>query len=480
MSPTSSNPLRALLLALVTVVGASLPLRPVDARPREPRTLAIHPAQVALPLGDAVFAFSPDMRSVLGFSPSGERLWRVGIGDQGGAKDLRTLGPTLIAYAGEEALALDPGAGKAGKVLGRRPLALPDPEQPESGCELVHRDGVCALRCACSFELVHCDTLATVGPKVTLPSLAPVGDTTRARCPSYTGALLGRAGDTLIASSPIATDTPFFGVAEEAIAVSATTGEVLWRSKGLGRLDPQLSGVSEDRASCFAGSRAGSVQVFDCQRATPRWRRDISIVKAIEPQVFAAGELLVVRDGKTLRGLALADGRERWAIELAQRTVAWPSRGGVSSAWSSRPDTLTILDATTGRREQTLALPAGLVSSPQYSEHLLVSLGRDDLVVHGTAGESLLTERRRPGQAVRLAGQALLFATPDRVELHSLELPSQPLVLRAALQGPLAKSRPVALFTAPDGLRVVVLRDGKGGWDPSDPTTFGELHFLGL
>lgn len=477
MSPISPNPLRASLLVLIAVVGASLPFGSASAKPGEPRTLAIHPAQVALSLGESVFAFSPDMRSVLGFSANGERLWRVGIGDQGGARDLRTLGPTLVAYAGQEALALDPSSGK---ILGRRSLTLPDPEQPEAGCELAHRDGVCALRCACSFELVRCDTLTTVGPKVTLPSLAPVGDTTKARCPSYTGALLGRAGDTLIASSPIATDTPFFGVAEEAMAVSATTGEVLWRNRGLGRLDAQLSGVSEDRASCFAGSRAGSVQVFDCQRATPRWRRDISIVKAIEPQVFAAGELLIVRDGKTLRGLALADGQERWAVELAQRAVAWPSRGGVFSTWSNRPDTLALFDPASGRREQTLALPAGLVSSPRYSEHLRVSLGRDDLVVHGALGETLLTTRRRPGQAIQLSGQALLFATPDRVELHALELSSQALALRTAFEGPLAKSRPVGLFTTPGGLRVVLLRDGKGGWDPSDPTTFGELHFLGL
>lgn len=476
MSPISPNPLRASLLALVAVFGASLSLGSASAQPGEPRTLAIHPAQVALPLGEAVFAFSPDMRSVLGFSANGERLWRVGIGDQGGAKDLRTLGPTLIAYAGQEALALDPVSGK---VLGRRPLTLPDPDQPEAGCELAHRDGVCALRCACSFELVRCDTLTTVGPRVTLPSLAPVGDATRARCPSYTGALLGRVGDTLIASSPIATDTPFFGVAEEAIAVSATTGEVLWRNNGLGRLDAQLSGVSEDRASCFAGSRAGSVQVFDCQRATPRWRRDISIVKAIEPQVFAAGGLLIVRDGKKLRGLTLADGQERWAVELPQRTVAWPSRGGTFGAWSSRPDTLALLDPVTGKREQTLPLPSGLVSSPRYSEHLRVSLGRDDLVVHGAAGESLLTTRRRPGQAIQLSEQALLFATPERVELHTLDLSSHTLARRAVFEGPLAKSRPAGLFTTPDGLRVVLLRDGKGGWDPSDPTTFGELHFLG-
>ncbi|HRE89818.1 MAG TPA: PQQ-binding-like beta-propeller repeat protein, partial [Myxococcota bacterium] len=382
MPPTSALKLLALgVLTQVALAPLAAPLQPpARAKPGGPETVAIQPAQLALSLGEGVFAVSPDMRSVLGFSPAGARLWRVGLGDQGGAKDLRPFGPKLVAYAGQEALALDP---QSGKVLGRRPLTLPDPDQPEAGCELAHRDGVCALRCACSFELVRCDTLESIGPKVTLPSLAPVGDTAKARCPSYTGALLGRAGDALIASTPIATDTPFFGVAEEALAVSAASGEVLWRSKGLGRLDPQLSGVTEDRASCFAGSRAGSVQVFDCQRATPRWRRDISIVKTIEPQVFAAGELLIVRDGKTLRGLALADGRERWALPLAQRAVAWPSRGGASALWGGRPDTLVLIEATLGpsdRGHQTsLPLPSGLDTSPLMNEHLVVALGREDL-----------------------------------------------------------------------------------------------------
>jgi hypothetical protein len=479
VSPTSPYPLRSALLTLA-LLSAPLSLEPASAKPGEPRTLAIQPAQVAIPLGDAVFAFSPDMRSVLAFSPSGARLWRVGLGDQGGAKDLRALGPSLIAYAGQEALALDP---QTGKVLGRRPSTLPDPEQPEAGCELAHRDGACALRCACSFELVRCDTLETIGPKVTLPSLAPVGDATKARCPSYTGALLGRAGDALIASAPVATDTPFFGVAEEAVAVSATTGEVLWRSKALGRLDPQLSGVSEDRASCFAGSRAGSVQVFDCQRATPRWRRDISIVKTIEPQVFAAGELLIVRDGRTLRGLALVDGKERWALELAPRTVAWPSRGAAPSLWGSRPDTLALFElvsATPPRREATLPLPSGLNSSPLMSDHLIVALGREDLVVHDRLGEPLLTTGRRKGQLPILAGPALVFAGSERVELFTFEAPSRALTLRAAFEGPLARSRPIALFSDAQALRLALLRDGKGGWDPSDPNTFGELHFVAV
>lgn len=492
MPPTSALKLSALTLLLSIAAPSTVaPLRPARAKPGEPRTLAIQPAQVALSLGESVFAFSPDMRSVLSFSPKGERLWRVGVGDQGGAKDLRTLGPTLTAYAGQEALALDP---ESGKVLGRRALMLPDPEQPESGCELAHRDGVCALRCACSFELVRCDTLATLGPMVVLTSLAPVGEATRARCPSYTGGLLGRAGDALIASSPIASDTPFFGVAEEALAVSATSGEVLWRSKGLGRLDPQLSGVAEDRASCFAGSRAGSVQVFDCQRATPRWRRDISIVKAIEPQVFAAKDLLIVRDGKTLRGLALADGRERWAVELPQRTVAWPSRGGRShggladpanersALWGSRPDTLALFELETGpsagKRGATLPLPAGINTAPLMNEHLIVALGRDDIVVHNHLGEPLLTSVRRKGQSPIVSGPALVFAGPEGVELFTLEAEGRVLTPRVVFEGPLAKSRPIALSVDAIALRIALLREGKGGWDPSDPNTFGELHFI--
>ena len=141
----SLNSPTLIALACVTLATSA------HAAPDGPETLAIHPAQSAIVVEGVVAAWSPDMRSVLGFSMRGQRLWRVPTGEHGGARDLRALGATAIAYTGKEALAIAPATGQ---VTGRREVVLPDPERPDEGCELIHRDGVCALRCACSFELV--------------------------------------------------------------------------------------------------------------------------------------------------------------------------------------------------------------------------------------------------------------------------------------------------------------------------------------
>ena len=309
---------------------------------------------------------------------------------------------------------------------------------------------------------------------MTLPPLVPVGDVS-ARCPRYSGALIGRAGDAMLAVFPITPKTPFFGVAEEVLAVSAT-GEVLWRSSAFGRADPELSGVVSDGKTCFIGSRAGTVGVFDCQRATPRWRRDISIVKAIEPQVMALPDALLVRDGKKIHALALADGASLWSAELATRTVA----GALEvprerRSWPSRPDTLAILDPSTGKVAASLPLPSGLTMSPLVSDRLWVALGTRELAVYDTTGQPLATLPSRPGLTPLVSGPALLLAAPDRVELHAL---AQGFTRRATFEGPLAKARPIALDVRESRATLVLLRDGKKGWDPGDPETFGELHFV--
>ncbi len=461
-------------LAITSLLALTLVAAAVRAAPGDPRVLAIHPAQSPLAVSGKVAAFSPDMRSVLGFSLRGERLWRVPTGEHGGARDLRALGSNVLAYTGKEALSI---SAESGKVEGRRDLVLPDPAAPTDGCELISRGAgqatACALRCACSFELVRCDTLATIGPSVELKKLAPVGDSAEARCPAYSGALVGRTGDVVIASFPIASDTPFFGVAEEVVGVSHTSGEVLWRARDLGRFDPELSGVGGDDSTCFVGSRAGSLSVFDCQRATPRWRRKISIVKTIEPQILALPGGLLVRDGKKLLSLALTDGAPRWTIELPARTVAWPTTGGPRTAWPSKPETMALVSSDSGRVIASLPLPSGVLTSPLMTERLLVALGKEELGVYDRDGLPLATLRRKPGTLPLVGSGALLFVTPDRVELHHL---GEGLALRSAYEGPLARARPVAI--GDDTL--VLHREGKRGWDPSDPETFGELHFLSV
>lgn len=131
----------AIALAAIALIGAS-------ARAESPR--AILPAMAAVEAGSTVAFLAPDLRSVLAVDAEGKRRWRVPIGDQG-IRYFDRLGRHVLVYAGTEALLV---AADSGKVLGRRAgVTLGTPGGPR-GCRLREEEGVCALDCECSFEVV--------------------------------------------------------------------------------------------------------------------------------------------------------------------------------------------------------------------------------------------------------------------------------------------------------------------------------------
>jgi len=489
-----SGLLTAGLLALALTAGGSARAKPnVD----ELLTLAIQPAQQAVSVGSIVAAWSPDLRSILGFDLTGKRLWRLPTGDQGGLRDLEVYSEHILAYAGTEALVLAP---KSGKVLGRRAnVALLGPGDASTDwCRIDSRDGVCALRCACSFELVDCDTLATVGPRVQLSrfeELDPDGTRT-SHCPFISGALLGRSGDALVASFPVKTDKPFFGVPEEVIAVSAATGDVLWRSPDLGRFDPELSGVGSDGKTCFAGSRAGSLIVFDCQRASPKWRRTISILKGIEAQVGAVPSnpsnpsgphSLLVRDGPKVLALELGSGELLWSRALSPKSVALTDPPPVSESShrfaltrDRKVEAVTLYEAATGRIIAELPLPVGTRTFPLRTSWGWLAVGESELVAFGPDGATLMSRGFGRNRAPLVSGAYALVASDQQLEVFNVGRFIAGGAPIASVSGQLGRARPIALVEQPDGLAVAVLRDGGKAWDASDPETFGELHFLFL
>lgn len=112
---------------------------------------------------------------------------------------------------------------------------------------------------------------------------------------------------------PVLTDKPFFAVPEVTLARDARTGAEVWRSDALGFDDAALSGVGRDGIR-FAGERAGSVVVFDCQRGSIRRRAAMS--RGAEPQVEATEQGLFVRDGPRAMLLGWRDGQARWEVVL--------------------------------------------------------------------------------------------------------------------------------------------------------------------
>ncbi len=490
---TSATGARAsLLLALVFACGISAHAKP---KPEALSTLAIQPAQQAVSVGEIVAAWSPDLRSVLGFDLAGKRLWRLPTGDQGGIRDLGVHGDKVLAYAGTEALVIEP---KSGKVLGRRAnvALLGTGDASTDWCRIENRDGVCAKRCACSFELVDCDTLTTVGPSVQLSRFEEL-DQDGARtthCPLFSGALLGRAGDALIASFPIKNDTPFFGVPEETIAVSSSTGDVLWRSADFGRFEPELSGVASDGKTCFVGSLGGSLIVFDCQRASPRWRRTISIIKGIETQIGAlpptpsGPRALLVRDGRKALALDLASGSVLWSNDLSPKAVALtdpPPTGSDLHRFvltrDRKVETATLYESATGKVIAELPMPVGTRTFPVRTAWGWFALGESELVAFGPAGATLMNRGLARTHTPISAGAHLLFVSDQKFDIVQVvpgnaatSFPS------TTVSGQLGRARPITLVEQSDGLAVVLLREGKSAWDASDPETFGELHFMRL
>jgi hypothetical protein len=489
----SASAVRAsVLLALVVPVGLSAHAKP---KVEGLETLAIQPAQQAVSVGEVVAAWSPDLRSVLGFDLGGKRLWRLPTGDQGGIRDLVAHGDNVLAYAGTEALVIEPTSGK---VLGRRAnVALLGPGDASTDwCRIESRDGVCAKRCACSFELVDCDTLATLGPSVQLSrfeELDPDGARTT-HCPLFSGALLGRSGDALIASFPVKTDKPFFGVPDEVTAVSASTGKVLWRAPDFGRFEPELSGVAGDGKTCFVGSRAGSLIVFDCQRASPKWQRTISIIKGIETQVGAlpqssSGPLgLLVRDGANVLALELGSGSVLWSKALTPRSVALtdppPTSGAphrFAVARDRKVETATLYEAATGKVIAELPMPVGTRTFPVRKAWGWLAQGESELVAFGPAGATLMNRGLARNHTPISAGAHLLVASDQKLDIVQVAPGNAGTSIPATtVSGQLGRARPIALVEQSDGLAVVLLREGKSAWDASDPETFGELHFMRL
>ncbi len=466
------------------------------SRAEEPRPLRIVPAMQAIQLGATTALWAPDLRSILGHDREGQRLWRVATGDPGGPRDLARLGDNLLAEAGGEALLIAPGDGR---VLGRRSIIAPvaaraapttsDLPVPEP-CRVTAHGGACALRCPCSFEVVRCDDLSPLGPAARLPAVDPMSLTHvgASRCPSFSGALLGRAEDVVITSfpdTPATAGKPFFGVSEIVVARDARTGEERWRSSEPGFFDEALAGVAADGV-CYAGSRAGTLTVFDCQRATVLWRRPLARARGSALQIEVVGDGLLVRDGVSVGLFDPRTGHARWQVDLPPDRLALlagsagPADGGAPErSLPSAIRSARILRLDDGARLGEIVLPTGTERWPRRfadpaggtSGWIVMSPKRVEAydergqLLGGVGSSHTLTDY--------VAGDAADVAVWDPLALTVATLTST----RPATAWNLAPARVIAFEGAlgPGGL--VVLVDGRGPWDPKDPTTFGEARF---
>lgn len=452
----------AIALAAIALIGAS-------ARAESPR--AILPAMAAVEAGSTVAFLAPDLRSVLAVDAEGKRRWRVPIGDQGGIRDLDRLGRHVLVYAGTEALLV---AADSGKVLGRRAgVTLGTPGGPR-GCRLREEEGVCALDCECSFEVVSCDDLHALGPPAQLPHFEEIdADHSRqSRCPIFSGALLGRSGDVLITRFPSATDKPFFAVPEVTLARDARTGAEVWRSDALGFYDAALSGVGRD-GICFAGERAGSVVVFDCQRGSILWRR-AAMSRGAEPQVEATEQGLFVRDGPRAMLLGWRDGQARWEVVLPLDRLALVAASptpGPDRRFGNAVRGARWLAPDDGRTLADLAFLPGADRWPRRSTAGWWLLAGKRLEGFGPSGSGVGGVGSSSSWSDFVVGDGTRVAAWDRDAVTLADLGADRPITTLD-----ERARVVAFDGAFGRGNLALYVDGKGPWKADDASTFGELR----
>jgi len=428
------------------------------------------PAGMALAHGDSIALWSPDFRSVLGLDAKGKRVWRVATGDQGGYRTLEQLGPNVLAYAGTEAVLIEP---KSGKVLGRQPhVVLGSPGKP--GCHIDMHAGACGLACPCSFLPLRCEDLHPVAARASIPMFEEWDQDghRESQCMGSAGRIVGKSGGVIVVELPRGdADPQQFALSTELVGLDADTAQARWRSRALIdglSFDDDLSGALADGKTCYVGTRPGALRVFDCQRAVELWRKQLVVPKGAEPQIEAAGDGLVVRDGPQVKRLG-ADGHVAWQVEVpANELFVLSSDHEPRQRRFAKLAAAVVLDPTTGARRARVPFVAKQTHWPVPFAGGWLAQGDEGYVIDGVtvdtkafieelmAGTTLLARRTHDG--IRVDALAKDGRHDVRVEGDRL----------IAIEGALGVGR------------VLVLKDGVGRWDPKDPKTFGELRLLDL
>jgi outer membrane protein assembly factor BamB len=108
------------------------------------------------------------------------------------------------------------------------------------------------------------------------------------------------------------------------VALSSTTGAVLWDKTGATAM---TTGLSIDQGSVYLSTADGTVEALDATTGTPRWQqRAKSVTRGVSSRVEAAGSGIVLVErvestrSATAYALAARDGHDRWRLHAAATT----------------------------------------------------------------------------------------------------------------------------------------------------------------
>lgn len=326
---------------------------------------------------------------------TGKLLWRKRFQKKPlGVHSIHATKRHTVVYAGNRLFAF---VTKTGYQSGSHWVAFHWHARNRDGCTFEHRQGVCALSCGPTFQLINCHTMhpMSVEYPLTQSCFSKGGG-----CFSFRGQPFGRLHGNWLAvvEAPKRTSLPTPNVRRNQVmvAISEKTGRISWESEDAAVVlaHSKESGQSPDGKTCWVVNYAGDARVFDCRTGAALWsmsqtrkRPLVSVFgRRFRWQAKPEGLLLYERNAVSLRHPRT--GKVLWKKRLLGRTIAvvegtaWPA----STTKIKRPLSLQVLDTKQGKLRRILPI-AIHQTLHVFSNQVLGLQGKKDVVVLTTRGK---------------------------------------------------------------------------------------------
>ncbi len=267
----------------------------------------------------------------------GSLLWRKVFQKKPvGVHSIHVAGEHTVVYASNRLVSF---VTATGYLSGSRWVAFHRHIRNRDGCTFEHREGVCALSCGTTFQMINCHTMHPMSSEyeLTQSCFSKGGG-----CFSFRGLPFGELHGNWMATveAPKRTSLPNQGRRKQMmVAIHKKTGRIVWESEDAAVLlwHPKESGHSPNKSVCWVVNYAGDARVFDCKTGQLFWSFSQTRKKPLLSLLHRRfrwsakprGLLVYSRESVSLRHPK--SGEVLWKKKLRGRTVAlvqgtpWPS-----------------------------------------------------------------------------------------------------------------------------------------------------------
>ena len=345
-----------MMRALVAIALAGCTAQAAPAPPSL-KLLVETPAWAVETLANRMIVVDDGFLGVTAFDgATGAKSWATKVQKEParGAHGLLVNGTSLLAWFADKIHIIDPTTGKLG--------ARYDTVTYGSKCWLDIKEGVCARRCDCSFQIADCATGKLKGPRydgVYVEELDPDGGRSGG-CFGNGGWLHGKVGNlALLASEDAAAGKQKKLAKNVAAAIDLATGKEVWRFDIYASIQSYESGHSPDGKTCWFTGIMDDLQVLDCASGKLLWSTPAPPQRgALKHHVaFVPGKGIFEQLGTTATLRAERTGKPSWTAQITAGSTAWIQGADVPVAQYSEIGSITLLDAATGNIATRIALP---------------------------------------------------------------------------------------------------------------------------